>query len=120
MYDALRPYEDYLILPAWNDRADPAWFAFPITVRSGAPFTRRDLNGWLEERNIETRLLFGGNIVRQPGYRDIGYRAVGDLPHSDTVLRSSFFIGVYPGLDDARMDYVIHTLETFFAQQRSV
>jgi CDP-6-deoxy-D-xylo-4-hexulose-3-dehydrase len=83
-------------------------------VRSGAPFTRRDLTNWLEGRNVETRLLFAGNIIRQPGYRHIQHRAVGDLPNSDTILRSTFFIGVYPGLDDARIEYVLEAFADFF------
>jgi len=115
LYEGLKPYEEHLILPVWSRRADPAWFAFPITVRSGAPFTRRDLITFLEQRNIETRVLFSGNIVRQPGYRHIEHRAVGDLPNSDAVLRSTFFVGVYPGLDGARIAYMLETFADFFA-----
>ncbi|MBL7066090.1 MAG: DegT/DnrJ/EryC1/StrS family aminotransferase, partial [Anaerolineae bacterium] len=114
LYEGLKHYEEFLILPTWSERADPSWFAFPITVRPGAPFTRRDLITWLEERNVETRLLFAGNIVRQPGYRHIRHRTVGDLPNSDLVMRSTFFIGVYPGLDDARIAYVLETFADFF------
>jgi len=116
LYEGLKPYEEFLILPTWSERADPSWFAFPITVRPGAPFTRRDLTIWLERRNIETRLLFAGNIVRQPGYRHIEHRTVGDLPNSDLVLRSTFFVGVYPGLDDARIAYILQTFADFFHQ----
>jgi len=114
LYEALKPYEEFLILPTWSERSRPAWFAFPITVRPGAPFTRRDLTDWLEGRNIETRFLFAGNIVRQPGYRHIQHRVVGDLPRSDVVMRSTFFVGVYPGLDDARLAYVIEACGDFF------
>lgn len=114
LYAGLRPYEEFLILPRWSPRADPAWFAFPISVRLGAPFSRRELTHFLEERNIETRLLFSGNIARQPGYRHIQYRAVGDLPNSDRVLQTTFFIGVYPGLDDARLAYILETFAEFF------
>jgi CDP-6-deoxy-D-xylo-4-hexulose-3-dehydrase len=112
--EGLKPYEGFLILPTWSERADPAWFAFPVTVRPGAPFTRRDLTDWLEGRNIETRFLFAGNIVRQPGYRHIEHRTVGDLANSDLVLRSTFFIGVYPGLDDARLAYMLEAFTDFF------
>ncbi|MFQ6101158.1 MAG: lipopolysaccharide biosynthesis protein RfbH [Anaerolineae bacterium] len=114
-YEGLKPYEESLILPVWNERADPSWFVFPITVRPSAPFTRRDLTTFLEERNIETRLLFAGNVVRQPGYRHIEHRTVGDLPNSDLVLRSTFFVGVYPGLDDARIAYMLDAFADFFA-----
>jgi len=114
LYEGLKPYEEFLILPAWSERADPSWFAFPITVRPGVPFTRRDLTTFLEQQSIETRLLFAGNVVRQPGYRHIEHRAVGDLPNSDLVLRSTFFVGVYPGLDDARIAYMLETFADFF------
>jgi CDP-6-deoxy-D-xylo-4-hexulose-3-dehydrase len=112
----LKPYEEFLILPVCSERADPAWFAFPITVRPGMPFTRRDLTTFLEGRNIETRLLFAGNVARQPGYRHIEHRAVGGLPNSDLVLRSTFFIGVYPGLDGARIAYMLDVFADFFAR----
>jgi len=114
LYEGLSPYQEHLLLPTWSERADPAWFAFPLTVQSGAPFSRRDLVSFLEERNIETRLLLAGNLVRQPGYRHIEHRTVGDLPNADRVLRSSFFVGVYPGLDDARIAYVLEAFADFF------
>lgn len=116
LYKGLKPYEEFVILPRWGERADPSWFAFPISVRAGAPFTRRDLVTFLEERNIETRLLFAGNILRQPGYRNIPHRSVGNLPNSDRVLRSTFFVGVYPGLEDARIAYLLETFADFFSQ----
>ena len=116
LYEELKPYQEFLLLPAWSERADPSWFAFPITVRPGAPFARRNLTDWLEGMNIETRLLFAGNIVRQPGYRHIEHRTVGALPNSDQVLRSTFFVGVYPGLDDARITYMLEVLAEFFAR----
>jgi CDP-6-deoxy-D-xylo-4-hexulose-3-dehydrase len=114
LYAGLRPYQDFLLLPTWSKRADPAWFAFPLTIQSEAPFSRRDLVTFLEERNIETRLLLAGNLVRQPGYRDIEHRTVGDLPNADHDLRSSFFVGVYPGLDDARIAYILEAFADFF------
>jgi len=114
LYEGLKPYEEFIVLPEWGERADPSWFAFPITVRPGAPFSRRDLVNFLEERQIETRYLFAGNIARQPGYRHIAHRAVGDLPNSDLVLRATFFVGVYPGLDDVRIAYMLETFADFF------
>jgi CDP-6-deoxy-D-xylo-4-hexulose-3-dehydrase len=114
LYEGLRPYQEFLLLPTWSQRADPAWFAFPLTVRPDAPFSRRELITFLEGRNIETRLLLAGNLVRQPGYRHIEHRTVGDLSVADQVLRSSFFVGVYPGLDDARIAYVLEAFADFF------
>jgi CDP-6-deoxy-D-xylo-4-hexulose-3-dehydrase len=116
LYRGLESVEEFLILPTWSERADPAWFAFPITVRLEAPFTRRDLVGFLEERKVETRYLFAGNVTRQPGYRHIEHRTVGDLPNSDLVMRATFFVGVYPGLDEARLDYMLACFAHFFDQ----
>ena len=114
LYAGLKPYQDLLLLPTWSERADPAWFALPLTLQADAPFKRRDLVTFLEDRNIETRLLLAGNLVRQPGYQEINHRAVGDLSNADRILRSSFFIGVYPGLDDARIAYVLEAFDDFF------
>jgi CDP-6-deoxy-D-xylo-4-hexulose-3-dehydrase len=114
LYEGLKPYQDFLLLPTWSERAYPAWFAFPLTIRLDAAFSRRDLITFLEERNIETRLLLAGNLVRQPGYRNIEHRTVGGLPNADRVLRSSFFVGVYPGLDNARIAYILQAFADFF------
>lgn len=117
LYEGLQPYKEFMILPKWHPKADVSWFAFPITVRPAAPFSRGDLIGWLEKHNIETRLLFAGDIRKQPAYRDIPHRAVGDLPNSEQVLRGTFFVGVYPGLDHARIEYMLETFASFFADQ---
>jgi len=116
LYTGLKPYQEYLILPTWDLRADVAWFAFPMTVRDEAPFERLELLRWLEGAKIETRLLFAGNITRQPAYRDITYRAVGDLVNADLVMRGTFFVGVFPGLDRQRIDYMLDTFAAFFAR----
>jgi len=115
LYQGLQPYQEFLILPTWHPQADVSWFAFPITVRPEAPFTRRDLTRWLESHNVETRYMFAGDIRQQPAYRDMPHRTVGTLPNSAQVLRSSFFVGVYPGLDRARIDYVLETFGAFFS-----
>ncbi len=116
LYQALSAYDEYLALPQWDDRADVCWFAFPLTVREGAPFTRDDLVRWLEGQGIETRYLMAGNILRQPGYRHIRHRAVGDLPNTDAVMRRAFFVGVYPGLDQPRLDYMIAQFQAFLSR----
>jgi CDP-6-deoxy-D-xylo-4-hexulose-3-dehydrase len=115
LYDHLQRYSDTLQLPSWSPKADPAWFAFPITVRSGAPFDRVQLTQYLEAHRIETRFLFAGNILSQPAYRDIDCRVVGNLPNADVVLRQTFFVGVYPGLDEPRIAYMLDTFDRFFA-----
>lgn len=116
IYDGLRRYEAHLILPTQHPKSDPAWFAFPITVRPGAPFTRKQIARFLEDHNIETRYLFSGNILHQPAYRDIERRVVGDLPNSDVVLKGTFFVGVYPGLDETRIAYMLDVFDDFFAR----
>jgi CDP-6-deoxy-D-xylo-4-hexulose-3-dehydrase len=110
IYEGLRPYEESLLLPSWSEAARPAWFAFPITVRPDAPFSRQDITRFLERRQVETRYLFAGNILRQPGFKDMKCRAVGELPNSDVVAKSTFFVGVFPGLDEPR---IAHMLESF-------
>lgn len=116
LFAGLARYQDFLILPQWDPRADVSWFAFPITVRDNPRFTRNDLVRWLEQANIETRLIFAGNILRQPGYVNIPHRIVGELINSNLVMRGSFFIGVYPGLDEERINYILRTFDAFFAQ----
>jgi CDP-6-deoxy-D-xylo-4-hexulose-3-dehydrase len=114
LYDHLRRYEDVLQLPTWSPKADPSWFAFPITVRPDVKFNRTMLTRFLEAHRIETRFLFAGNILNQPGYREIECRVVGDLPNADVVLRRTFFIGVYPGLDEQQIGHVLDTFDKFF------
>jgi CDP-4-dehydro-6-deoxyglucose reductase, E1 len=117
LYEGLKPLEEFLILPTWSPKADPSWFAFPLTVRPGAPFDRSQLQRYLEDRRIETRLLFAGNILKQPGFRHLNYRAVNDLPVADLVMGSTFFVGVYPGLSQNQLGYM---LEVFYDFARSL
>ena len=114
LYDHLRRYEEALLLPEWLPDAEPAWFAFPITVRPGAGFTRGQLVRHLEAHRIETRFLFAGNILNQPGYQHIQRRVIGDLPNTEVVSRSTFFVGVYPGLDEGQIGYMLETFDSFF------
>lgn len=113
LYDALLPYSRYLILPRWHDRADVSWFAFPITVRADAGFRSQDFVSYLEKNGVETRPFFGGNILRQPAYRGIQSRVVGGTDCADIVTHSGFFIGVYPGITEEKMSYMISTLKRY-------
>ena len=117
---ALRPFEDRLILPAAPPHTDPSWFGFVITVREGAGFTRNELTGFLEANRIETRNLFSGNLLRHPAFDGVEHRVVGELTNSDVVMNRTFFVGVYPGIDDARLDYVIGAFGRFMAGERAV
>lgn len=107
--EGLREMEDFFILPEATPGSDPSWFGFPIAVRPGAPFNRRQVIAYLEERKIATRLLFAGNLLRQPAYHNIRHRVVGTLKNTDFVMNNVFWIGVYPGLTDEMLDYVVDT-----------
>jgi CDP-6-deoxy-D-xylo-4-hexulose-3-dehydrase len=89
-----------------------------ITVREDAGFTRNELTGFLEANRIETRTLFSGNLLRHPAFETIERRVVGELVNTDAVMNRTFFVGVYPGIDDARMDYVIDAFGRFMAGER--
>jgi len=116
LHAGLKPYEEFLLLPTWHEKADPSWFALPLWVRDDAPFARHELTRFLEYNKVETRLIFAGNIRKQPGYQHINGRVIGDLPVADKIMRGSFFIGVYPGLDRARLDYMLAMFDRFFKQ----
>jgi CDP-6-deoxy-D-xylo-4-hexulose-3-dehydrase len=109
----LRELEDVLLLPEPAPNSEPSWFGFPILVREDAPFTRDALTRFLESRKIATRLLFGGNLVRQPAYQGVKYRAIGDLANSDRVMHGAFWIGVHPGLSEEMLSYMIESVNAF-------
>ncbi|MDQ3935990.1 MAG: lipopolysaccharide biosynthesis protein RfbH [Actinomycetota bacterium] len=111
--DGLTAHADVLALPEPTPRSDPSWFGFSMCVRPGAPFSRTELVAWLEAAGIATRQLFAGNLARQPAYRDVGYRVAGELPNTDLIMREGFWIGVYPGLSDDMLDYVIAAITRF-------
>ncbi|MGD0896458.1 MAG: lipopolysaccharide biosynthesis protein RfbH [Thermoguttaceae bacterium] len=111
--EALAPYGDRLLLPQTPPGTEPSYFGFVITVRPGAGFTRNELTTCLEAARIETRPLFCGNLVRHPAYAEIAYRVAGDLRNTDTIMRDTFFVGVYPGLTDAQLAYMIETFRRF-------
>lgn len=106
LYGELTELADQLILPRWEPRAQPSWFGFPITVRPDGVITRDQLTAELNEANVATRLIFAGNLVRQPAYRHVPYRVVGDLANADIVMRDSFWVGVYPGLGDEELGHI--------------
>jgi CDP-6-deoxy-D-xylo-4-hexulose-3-dehydrase len=110
---ALEPVENFLLLPRATPGADPSWFGFPIGIREGAPFTRDELIRVLESKKIATRLLFGGNLLRQPAYEGCEYRAVGDLRNTEFVMNNVFWIGVFPGLTKPMLDFVSRTIVDF-------
>lgn len=113
LYNGLKNLEEFLILPEATPNSQPSWFGFPIAVRPEAPFTRRELIRHLDQAKIDTRLLFGGNLTRQPAFRDVPHRKIGELKNSDFVMNQVFWIGVYPGLTEQMLGYVVNKFNDF-------
>jgi CDP-6-deoxy-D-xylo-4-hexulose-3-dehydrase len=114
LFSALEKYSPYVVLPKSIKDADPSWFGFPILVRDNAPFCRRDLVNHLEDHKIATRMLFGGNLLKQPAYEGIRYRISGSLENTDNVMNNLFWVGVYPGLTSEMLEFMIATFDRFF------
>jgi CDP-6-deoxy-D-xylo-4-hexulose-3-dehydrase len=113
--DALKPLEDLLILPDPTPGSDPSWFGFLITVREGSGLKRDKLVSALEGAKVQTRMLFAGNMIRQPVFDSMrasgeGYRVVGELPNTDRIMNDAFWIGVYPGMTDEMLQYMVDVL----------
>jgi CDP-4-dehydro-6-deoxyglucose reductase, E1 len=116
LYEGLKPLEEFFILPKATPGADPSWFGFPMAVRPEAPFTRAEVVRFLEGKKIATRMLFGGNLVRQPAYAEAPHRAIGDLANADFAMERVFWVGVYPGLTAPMLDYMLEALDEFRRQ----
>lgn len=116
LLSALKPLEEYLLLPEATPGSDPSWFGFPIGIRQNAAFTREDLIRALDAKKIGTRLLFGGNLLRQPAYQDCVYRVVGSLPNTDFVMNNVFWLGVYPGLTEPMLEYVADAIRAILSE----
>jgi CDP-6-deoxy-D-xylo-4-hexulose-3-dehydrase len=108
--ERLQPHSDLLLLPEATPGSDPSWFGFPIAVRPESGIDRDEVVRFLNSRKIGTRLLFGGNLLRQPAYRNIEKRVVGDLRNSDFVTNNVFWVGVYPGLTEPMLEYLAQSL----------
>ena len=113
LYQKLKKYENSLILPHATLHSEPSWFGFPILIRGDAPFSRENIVKYLEDKKIATRMLFGGNLLKQPAYSDVKYRVAGALVNTDCVMNNLFWIGVYPGLTKAMVDYVEQCFKEF-------
>lgn len=110
----LQSCTQYLDLPEATPNSDPSWFGFPIVLKPECDFTRVDLTQFLDEKNIGTRLLFAGNLTRQPYMKGQNYRISGDLTNTDIVMNQTFWLGVFPGLKEEQLNYIGETLEAFF------
>jgi CDP-6-deoxy-D-xylo-4-hexulose-3-dehydrase len=118
LYAGLKKFEEFFILPLANKKARPSWFGFPLLVKVKAPFTRAEIVDFLEQRKIATRMLFGGNLLRQPAYLHIKHRVVGELKNTDNVMNNLFWIGVYPGLTSEMIDYILATFQIFLKEKK--
>lgn len=114
LYNGLRKYQKYLVLPEATQHSDPAWFGFPICVIKNAPFTKNDIVNYLEDHKIATRPLFGGNLTKQPAYENTVWCMYGTYDNTDIVMNDLFWIGVYPGLTKEMIEYVLQTFSSFF------
>lgn len=110
LFEELKDLQEFFILPAATAESDPSWFGFPLAIKPDAPFTRDYVLRYLDERKIATRLLFGGNLLRQPAYQGIQHRKVGDLRNSDFVMNQVLWMGVWPGLSKEMLTFVVETL----------
>lgn len=113
LYEGLKKYEDYFILPNATDKSDPSWFGFLLTVKENAPFSRNEITNYLEENKIATRLLFSGNIIRHPSFENVKYRSYDNLKNTDFIMNNTFWIGVYPGLTNDMINYILAKFDEF-------
>jgi CDP-4-dehydro-6-deoxyglucose reductase, E1 len=111
---ALASCEEFLELPEATENSDPSWFGFPITLKESAGVTRVELLKFMDEAKVGTRLLFAGNLTRQPYFENIEYRVHGDLTVTDRIMHQTFWVGVYPGLTTDHLDYIVSKFEEFF------
>jgi len=112
--ERLKPLEEFLILPEATSGSEPSWFGFPMTVREGSPVSRNALVQQLNAARIGTRLLFGGNLLHQPAYKDTPHRVVGELKEADRIMNGTFWVGTYPGMDVPRLEYEVSALFEIF------
>jgi CDP-4-dehydro-6-deoxyglucose reductase, E1 len=118
LYESLSPLQETFILPEGTPGSVPSWFGFPIAIRPGSPVSRDEIVRHLEAEKIGVRLLFGGNLTRQPAYRDVEHRIVGKLENTDFVMNNVFWIGVYPGITDTMVQHMSDSLRRIVAKGR--
>ena len=116
--EAFREFEDVFILPEATPNSDPSWFGYPLTLRENVGFAREQLTQFFDANKIGTRLLFGGNLIRQPYMRGRNYRVFGDLTNADIVTERTFWVGLFPGLDDRHIGFVADKVREFLATAR--
>ena len=118
LYKNLKPLEEFLILPLPTIHSDPSWFGFAMTVKKNSPISRNELVKFLNLKKIGTRLLFGGNLLRQPAFEGTPRRVTSDLINSDIVMNDTFWIGVWPGLTEEMLNYIVETMHSVFKDHK--
>lgn len=121
LYDGVKDLTDYFILPHATENSDPSWFGFLLTVKEKAGFTRQQIVEHLEQNNIQTRMLFAGNLIRHPCFdqmrkENAGYRVIGDLRNTDRIMNDTFWVGVYPGMNQPMIDFILDTINSFISK----
>ena len=115
LFAALKDVEG-LIMPVATPKSDPSWFGFPLTIEPGHPANREELLRFLDSRKIGTRLLFAGNLTKQPAYRNVDFKIVGDLTNTDIVMTRTFWVGTYPGLTNPMLDFIAESIKEFMVK----
>ncbi|MCZ2478010.1 lipopolysaccharide biosynthesis protein RfbH [Aquirufa antheringensis] len=110
LYKKLKPFDEHFILPESTLNSEPSWFGFMLTIRDGSKINRNDLVEYLEKNKIGTRLLFGGNLIKQPAYKNSNYRILNSLDNTDKIMNDGFWLGVWPGLNEGHYDYIVEIL----------
>ncbi|MDI3312704.1 MAG: lipopolysaccharide biosynthesis protein RfbH, partial [Thermoanaerobacterium sp.] len=120
LYEGLKDLENYFILPKATENSEPSWFGFILTIKENAPFNRNELINYLEKNKIGTRLLFAGNILRQPAFtnNDIEYKVIDNLKNTDIIMERTFWMGVWPGINEKMAKYIIDVIKKFIRQGR--
>jgi CDP-6-deoxy-D-xylo-4-hexulose-3-dehydrase len=110
----LSSVSDFIDIAVAIDKSTPSWFGFPITIKESAGVSRVDLVKYLDQNKIGTRLLFAGNLIHQPYFQGVEYRVVGSLENTEKTMNSTFWLGIYPGLNKPELDFIAEKIEEFF------
>jgi len=113
--EMFKEFQEHFILPVATENSEPSWFGFMLTIRKGSPIDRNKFVEYLEQNKIGTRLFFGGNLLKQPAYYNLNYRKIGDLKNTDLLMNNSFWLGVWPSLNQVHYDYIIDTVRKYIS-----